>query len=188
MAKSDSGVTRLTLIPDVPKLNQELGLPCKRPTCNNLAERDRAGRPTDFCSGPSNCQVTYQAERKRAKRQLAEAVDIAERYEWSVNLQVESAVRSGVRSQPPTQKTQTASAPVPVTSAAPRGQPQAPPDAAHNLLAALLHEVGLALGALQTASRADADPVDIPHRAARAIERLERARADAFEELAALDP
>ncbi len=104
MAKSDGGVTRLTLIPDVPKLNQELGLPCKRPTCNNLAERDRAGRPTDFCSGPSNCQVTYQAERKRAKRQLAEAVDIAERYEWSVNLQVESAVRSGVRSQPPTQR------------------------------------------------------------------------------------
>ncbi|MCW2855332.1 MAG: hypothetical protein JWR52_947 [Marmoricola sp.] len=189
MAESDASVTRLILVPDVPKPNQELGLPCKRPTCSNLAERDRAGRPTDFCSGPGNCQLTYQAERKRAKRQLAEAVDIAERYEWSVALQVESAVKSGTRSQSPPQKAQTASTPAPLTSASAGGQPQpAPVDWADNLLVSLLHEVGLTLGALQTASRQDADPADIPHHVARAIERLERARTSAFEGLAALEP
>lgn len=181
MPDPDSNVRRLRSLPAITPAAL-LGLPCKRPTCSNTAELDHAGRPSEFCARANGCQRLYQAERKRALRQLRDAAEVARRYEWDVprldppstaGRQPDTATSSnpeqGPQQQPPPQPVNPEPSTTPSVA-----------DAPSTLLPGLLHDVGLAAAALQIeCSRQDASDLS-----AQALNRLVTARDRTFQALA----
>lgn len=177
MPDPNSNVRRLRPLPAITPAPL-LGLPCKRPTCSNTAELDHAGRPTEFCARANGCQRLYQAERKRALRQLRDAAEIARRYEWDVprpdppstaGRRPDTDARSDPQQQPPSRTVE------PEPSVGPTAD-----NGPSTLLAGLLLEVGLAAAALQIECSRE-DPSDMT---TQALSRLVTARDRTFQALA----
>lgn len=141
----------------------EPALPCKRPTCSNPVDLDKAGRPSDFCT--KACQQTFHRERARAARQLRDALAVAKAYDVE-----------GTSSAFEPQPAQDSAAGQPSTPA-PRGAAvEAGPSV--QILTSLLHELSMSLATL-TQSPATSGT-------AQAAARLERARETAYRALAQL--
>ena len=158
-----------------------LGLPCKRPTCSELVDRDRLGRPADFCN-PS-CKQRFHRERRSALRQLRDAIDVAKAYGWDLR----KVIAAFEEVEHPTSLD---GASPPTDSGADSARIAESADAPHvgghqATLVALLHQMGIALADLREGQGAEGQH---PPRIHAAAERLTKARDSAYISLSQTDP